>query len=55
MSAEGVETSKSLYLLTKKLKIDLPICKSVYEIIHLNKNPLESISSLMNRKLKSEF
>ena len=55
MNAEGIETSKSLYLLTEKLKVKLPICESVYEIIYLNKNPLDSINSLMSRELKNEF
>ena len=55
MYAEGVETSKSLYLLRKKLGVRLPICESVYEIIYLNKNPLDSINSLMSRELKNEF
>jgi len=55
MNAEGIETSKSLHLLTEKLKVKLPICESVYEIIYLNKNPLDSINSLMTRELKNEF
>ena len=55
MNAEGVETSRSLYKLKTKLDVDLPICDSVYEIIFLNKDPLDSISSLMTRQLKNEF
>jgi len=55
MNAEGIETSKSLYSLREKLKINLPICESVYEILYLKKNPLDSIRSLMTRELKDEF
>ena len=55
MNAEGVETSRSLYKLKSKLNIDLPICDSVYEIIFSNKDPLDTIGSLMTRKLKNEF
>ena len=55
MNAEGIETSKSLYSLREKLKINLPICESVYEILYLKKNPSDSIHSLMTRELKDEF
>ena len=55
MNAEGVSTSKSLYELAKKYKIEMPICANVYEIIYNNKDPKVAIDELMNRELRSEF
>tara|TARA_Y100001970_G_C14125149_1_gene798528 strand:+ start:298 stop:1278 length:981 start_codon:yes stop_codon:yes gene_type:complete len=55
MHAEGLGTSKSLYQLSKKYNIELPICEMVYQIIYCNQNPENAINKLMNRELKSEF
>ena len=33
MIAEGVETSKAIYSLSKKLNVEMPICDKVYEIL----------------------
>ena len=55
MNAEGVETSRSLYLLSRKLEVDMPICKKVYDIIYRNEDPTKAIANLMNRELRSEF
>ena len=54
-NAEGVETTRSLYNLSKRLNVDLPICRKVYEILYLRKDPLTSINSLMKRELRDEF
>ncbi len=55
MKAEGVYSSKSVYRISKKFNIDMPICNNVYNIIHNGKNPSVAIDELMNRELKSEF
>ena len=52
--AEGVDTSKAIYNLAKKLKIEMPICINVYEILFNNKDPKNAITELMNRKLIDE-
>ena len=54
MVAEGVETSKAIYNLSKKLNIEMPICNEVYEILFDNKDPKTAIHDLMNRKLIDE-
>jgi len=54
MSAEGVGTSKSLYFLSRNLKISLPICDKVYEILFLERDSRSSIQELMLRNLRSE-
>jgi glycerol-3-phosphate dehydrogenase (NAD(P)+) len=54
MVAEGVNTTKSVYNIAKKNKIDLPITEAVYNIIYLGADPLDSVKNLMSRKFKSE-
>ncbi|MBM3713192.1 MAG: NAD(P)-dependent glycerol-3-phosphate dehydrogenase [Actinobacteria bacterium] len=54
MVAEGINTTKSLYIIAKNNNIDLPITESVYNIIYKGLKPLESVKILMSRKFKSE-
>ena len=54
MVAEGVTTVKSVYLLSKKYKIDMPITRQVYAVLYANKSPEEAVIDLMSRPLKSE-
>lgn len=54
MVAEGVKTTKSVYGLSKKLSIEMPILEQVYKIIYEDKNGHEAVTELMNRKLKAE-
>jgi glycerol-3-phosphate dehydrogenase (NAD(P)+) len=54
MVAEGVETAKAVYKLSRRYKVSMPISTEVYHIIFRNKKPLQAVSDLMNRKAKSE-
>ena len=54
MVAEGVETSKAVYKLSRKLKIPMPISTEVYNIIYRNKKPAHALQDLMKRESKSE-
>ena len=55
MVAEGVKTTRSVYNLSRKLGVDLPICNEVYHVLFEN-YPLETtIQRLMNRSLKHEL
>ncbi|MDP2922330.1 MAG: NAD(P)H-dependent glycerol-3-phosphate dehydrogenase [Candidatus Omnitrophota bacterium] len=54
MVAEGVTTVKSVYNLSKKYKIDMPITKEIYAILYQNKPPLKAVKDLMSRPLKAE-
>ncbi len=55
MVAEGVKTTRSVYNLSRKLGVDLPICNEVYYVLFEN-YPLEAtIQRLMNRSLKHEL
>ena len=54
MIVEGVQTSKAIYKLAKKMNVDMPICNNVYQILYNQKNPTLAIKDLMNRKLIDE-
>jgi glycerol-3-phosphate dehydrogenase (NAD(P)+) len=54
MIAEGVETSKSVFLLAEKYHIDVPISKAVYQILFEDKDPIKITYDLMTREMKPE-
>ncbi|MDD4954720.1 MAG: NAD(P)-dependent glycerol-3-phosphate dehydrogenase [Candidatus Omnitrophica bacterium] len=54
MVAEGVTTVKSVYNLSVKHKIDMPITKEIYFMLYKNKIPAQAVKDLMNRPLKVE-
>lgn len=55
MVAEGVKTTRSVYNLSKKLGVDLPICNEVYHVLFDGLPVEETIGRLMNRDLKHEL
>ena len=54
MVAEGVETVKSAYKLSKRLNVDMPITKEVYNVLYKNKSSKKAVVDLMTRPLKVE-
>lgn len=52
--AEGVETVKSAYNLSRKISVEMPITKALYGILFEGKNPKEAVQELMLRTYKSE-
>lgn len=54
MVAEGVETVKSAYKLSKKLGVDMPITCQVYAVLYKGKSPKKAVADLMARPLKAE-
>jgi glycerol-3-phosphate dehydrogenase (NAD(P)+) len=55
MVAEGVKTTRSVYNLSKKLGVDLPICNEVYAVLFEDLSVKETVQRLMNRSLKHEL
>ena len=55
MVAEGVKTTRSVYNLSKKLKVDLPICNEVYAVLFEGLSVEETVQRLINRSLKHEL
>jgi glycerol-3-phosphate dehydrogenase (NAD(P)+) len=55
MVAEGVKTAKSVYNLSQKLKVEMPICHEIYRILYEDDSPLTAVRRLMTRDLKNEL
>ncbi|MCF7873640.1 MAG: NAD(P)-dependent glycerol-3-phosphate dehydrogenase [Candidatus Omnitrophica bacterium] len=54
MVAEGIETTKSAYEISKKFKVTMPIIEQVYAVLYQNKSAYQAVTDLMNRPLKKE-
>ena len=54
MVAEGVKSSESVYLLARRLGVDMPIVEKAYQILHENKPARQAVTELMARNLKAE-
>jgi len=52
--AEGVQTVSAIMKLSESLKVELPICETVYKIIHEKKDPKEQLLQLFLRSTKEE-
>jgi glycerol-3-phosphate dehydrogenase (NAD(P)+) len=55
MVAEGVKTAKSVYNLSRKMKVEMPICHAIYKILYEGMSPQDASRELMGRDLKKEF
>jgi glycerol-3-phosphate dehydrogenase (NAD(P)+) len=55
MVAEGVETTKSVYMLAQKLGIEMPITREVYNTLFENKDARVAARDLMGREMKPEW
>ena len=55
MVAEGVRTAKSVYNLSRKLDVEMPISHQVYNILYENISPEIALAQLMSRELKQEL
>jgi glycerol-3-phosphate dehydrogenase (NAD(P)+) len=55
MVAEGVKTTRSVYNLSRKLGVNLPICNEVYRVLFEGFPVAETVQRLMNRSLKHEL
>jgi glycerol-3-phosphate dehydrogenase (NAD(P)+) len=55
MVAEGVKNAESVYRLSQRENVEMPITEQVYLLVHAGKSPKLVIQGLMGRKLKNEF
>ncbi len=55
MVAEGVKTTKSVYNLSRKLGVEMPISCEIYHILYDDFSPKEALYRLMTRDLKQEL
>ena len=54
MVAEGVKSSESVYLLARRLGVEMPIVEKTYQILHEDKPARQAVIELMARGLKAE-
>ncbi|MFO3689407.1 NAD(P)H-dependent glycerol-3-phosphate dehydrogenase [Staphylococcus felis] len=54
MVAEGVNTTQSVYNLSKKVNVEMPITEALYRVLFENKPVAEEVKCLMGRTKKSE-
>lgn len=55
MVAEGVKTARSVYNLSNRLGVEMPICHAVYRILYEGLSPMDATRQLMTRDLKHEL
>jgi glycerol-3-phosphate dehydrogenase (NAD(P)+) len=55
MVAEGVKTARSVYNLSGKLGVEMPICHQIYHILYEDVPPKQALQKLMTRDLKDEL
>ena len=46
--------AQSVHDLALKMKVDMPICEAVYQVIYERKTPQQALADLMGRELKRE-
>lgn len=54
MVAEGVKSAESVYLLSRRLGVEMPIVEKTYQILHEDKPARQAVIELMARDLKAE-
>ena len=54
MVAEGVKSAESVYLLARRLGVEMPIVEKAYQILHEDKPARQAVMELMARDLKAE-
>ena len=52
--SEGVINSKTIFYLSKKKNIEMPVCESVYRILYKNAKIKETIEKILSRNIKKE-
>jgi glycerol-3-phosphate dehydrogenase (NAD(P)+) len=55
MVAEGVRTAQSVYHLSRRLEVEMPICHQTYRILYEELPPRQALYQLMTRDLKPEL
>lgn len=55
MVVEGIKCLKAVYNAAKRFGVDMPIINEAYSVVYENKDPRESVISLMTRDKKNEM
>jgi glycerol-3-phosphate dehydrogenase (NAD(P)+) len=54
MVAEGVRNTRAVYLLARRLGVEMPIVEQMHLVLNCGKDPREAVRDLLQRSLKSE-
>ena len=52
--SEGVLNSKTIFKLSRKKKIEMPVCEAVYKILYKRNKIKETIEKILSRDIKKE-
>jgi len=55
MVAEGVRNARSVYLLARRLGVEMPIVEQMHQVLYQGKKPGDAVRDLMQRSLKPEI
>ncbi|MGB5983715.1 MAG: NAD(P)H-dependent glycerol-3-phosphate dehydrogenase [Desulfobacterales bacterium] len=55
MVAEGVKTARSVYNLSRKRGVEMPISQAIYRVLYEDLAPQQALQQLMTRDLKQEL
>lgn len=53
--AEGVRTTRSVYNMSRKIGVEMPITEQLYRVLYEDLDPKEAVQTLMSRDLKHEL
>jgi glycerol-3-phosphate dehydrogenase (NAD(P)+) len=53
--AEGVKTTRSVYNMSRKLGVEMPIVEQMYAMLFEDLDPKQALQTLMSRGLKHEI
>jgi glycerol-3-phosphate dehydrogenase (NAD(P)+) len=53
--AEGVRNTRSVFLLSRRLAVEVPIVEQMHLVLYQGKSPREAVRDLMQRSLKAEI
>jgi glycerol-3-phosphate dehydrogenase (NAD(P)+) len=54
MVAEGIKTTQSVYDLSRKLNVEMPILEQVYNILYKEKDCAKAVKDLLKRQMREE-
>jgi glycerol-3-phosphate dehydrogenase (NAD(P)+) len=55
MVAEGIRNTRSVYLLSRHLDVEMPIVEQMHRVLYESKKPFEAVRDLMQRSFKPEI
>jgi glycerol-3-phosphate dehydrogenase (NAD(P)+) len=55
MVAEGIRNTRAVYLLARRLGIEMPIVEQMFQVLYQGKKPAAAVRDLMQRSLKPEI